>query len=172
MLRCYSSTCVQICQTGCWGLFCVSSFAGIRPTHQAFLRPMYCMSKSCAADCMEHAEVVRSAPLFDASVHIWRHEASLLSHLTHSCPHKNKLVAWKSKNNNNNVLHLEYPPLLPFNYLIIFKCFIVVSMIWLDMIMYHQRYLLFRSGWWMLIALPLRARKHYQPRAGPLASIF
>lgn len=36
---------------------------------------LYCMSKS-AEDCMEHAEEVWSAPLFDACLHIWRHEAS------------------------------------------------------------------------------------------------
>lgn len=35
---------------------------------------LYCMSKS-AEDCMEHAEEVWSAPLFDACLHIWMHEA-------------------------------------------------------------------------------------------------
>lgn len=64
------------------------------PTHQPsfFLRLRTVWVKAAAgADCMEHAEEVEmSAPLFDASVYTWRHEASQpLSRLTHSCPHKN-----------------------------------------------------------------------------------
>lgn len=57
----------------------------------------------------------------------WRHKASKpLSRLTHSCPHKNKLVAWTNNNRNNNFLHcLENPTIVAYN---IFTRFTVISM--------------------------------------------
>lgn len=60
------STCVQTYRTGCWGLFCVSFLQASVPPTRPFCA-LYCMSKSCQADCMEHAEEARSALFFDAS---------------------------------------------------------------------------------------------------------
>lgn len=59
--------------TGCWGLICVSFLQPSVPLMRLF-SASYCMSKSWAADCTEHAEEAASAPLFDASVYSWGHE--------------------------------------------------------------------------------------------------
>lgn len=104
------STCVQMYQTGCGGVALCAYFAGTAPSTRLF-SASYCtrLYGTCRGD----------GALWSLCVHTEAWSVSPLSRLTHSCPHKNKLVAWKNKNNiNNNLLRLENPPSLgPFIYL-------------------------------------------------------